>query len=285
MKKMQKIALGAVVGGLAATVVIVLIVLVSINSVARQAVEFGGTTALGVQTTLQEINIRIFGGEVSLAGLKVANPQGFQTPHFLALGKGSLQVTLGSLSQDTVEAPKLELSDIDLNLESSKGQSNYSIIIANANKSKPKQDSQGGSAGKKFVIRELVIRNVTVHADLIPGVKESKLTVNLPEIRLTDFGSESKNGVVLQELMPLVTKAILEAVADKLAGQLPKDLGAGLKGAVAELNTVGKVGAVVAEEMGKKTLDMGKDMGKDVGKEAGKAVEGLGNLLGGDKKK
>ena len=59
-----------------------------IDSIAKQAVERGGTYALGVNTTLRKADVEVFSGAVTLNGLRVANPEGFAADHFLRLGEG-----------------------------------------------------------------------------------------------------------------------------------------------------------------------------------------------------
>ena len=110
-------------------VVLLLIIVVAtlplwISPAARKAVETGGTNAMGVKTTLAELDIGLFSGTCDLAGLNIANPEGFKTPHFMDLGSGAVALDLQTLNSDIVEIPKFELAGRDLNLEQGSGQAN-----------------------------------------------------------------------------------------------------------------------------------------------------------------
>lgn len=276
-------------------VVVAVVGIVMIDRVAKHGVERGGTYAMGVETKLDGIHIGLLSGSVSLDGLSVANPEGFKADHFLNLGDGSVEVTLGSLMGDKVEVPSLKLNHVNISLEKNKGKANYDVILEHLAKvtggdAEPAPDQ---AEGKKFVITELVITDVNVKAEVIGGVS---VPVKIPEIRLTDIGTESDKGVLLKDLSGIIVTAILATVADQAGDILPGGIGEGLQGGLAAVGNLGGFGVQVignvtaqagqivgeaAEKLGEKT--------KAVGEEANKAVEklneGLGGLLGGKKDK
>ena len=114
--------LGIAVGGLLVIVFVVVgIAFLSIDAIAKTAIERGSTYALGVKTTLSKADIGIFSGEFSLTGLDVDNPPGFDQEHFVELGEGKVSVSLGTLRAQIVELPLLALSDITMTLEKKGG--------------------------------------------------------------------------------------------------------------------------------------------------------------------
>jgi hypothetical protein len=266
--KKSRMILWIVAGAAALMVIALLVVLASVNTIARNAVEVGGTTALGVQTKLDDANVGVFNGDVTLSGLVVSNPEGFKTPHFLSLSRGRLRVTLDSLMSETVEAPLLEFSGIDVNLERSSAGANYQIILDHSKGSSSSSPSKGEGSKKKFIIGELLIRDVTVHAALLPGGKLTAITLKIPEIKLKDVGSQTTGGVMIQELWPILTQAILTAASEKLASDLPREIGQSLARAVSQA----KKGA-------------SKESAGEIVNDAGAVIEGIGGLLGGDKQR
>lgn len=259
-----------------------------LDTIAKLGVERGATAALGVPTALDSMSLRLFRGECELRGLKVSNPQGFDTTHFLTLKSGKVAVAPASLLQPKVVVPEIVLSGIDLNMEMKNGKANYQAILDQIKKIQ-QQDSgsgQAGGEGKHFVINKLVIEDVTVHANLLPlGGKATTVKIALDRIELKDLGTDTPSGVTLAQVTTEVTRAILQSVAGKGAGILPPemlpDLLSGLTG-VASLgkDTLDSVGGAV-KDVGKAVKDVGKDVGK-VGKDLGK---GLGGLFGGKKEK
>jgi len=270
---------------------------VAIDKIVKTGVEQGGTYAMGVQTKLDGIHLGLMSGNLSMNGLSVANPQGFKSEHFLSLGDGSVEVTLGSLMGDTVEIPKLTLSDIDMALEKDNGKANYEVILENLAKLSGGEDQPTDDAeGKKFVVKELLITNVNVRAEVIGGVA---VPIYIPEIRLTDIGSDSDKGVLLKDLAGIVVTAIMSTVVQQAGDILPGGIGEGLQGGLAAVGDLGDFGMEVVGDVSAKAqemvgqaaeqLDGVSEKAQEAGKEAGEAVdkitEGLGGLFGGDKKK
>lgn len=299
MKRLWKIVLalvGLVVILLIATVVIIV---VCINSIARKGIEAGGTYALGVDTSLKSASIGLFSGSAEIGGLRVANAPGFPTDHFLTLGDGKVAVKLASLTSDTIYVPEITLSDIDMALEKKDGKANYDVIMGNLQKlggggggsgAKPAPPQQGGP-GKKFIIHQLLIRNVNVHADLVgaPGVIGQATKVNVPisEIKLNDVGQTGSgvagSGVTMGELSGLVVQAIIAAAVEK--GGLPADFVNDLKGNLGKLaGFAGGAGKQVADQAQKTIGEIGKQLGPQVQKQAEGVAEGIKGLFGDQKK-
>ncbi len=277
------------------------IAVVMIDRVARTGVERGGNYAMGVETKLDGIHVGLLSGSVSLDGLSVANPQGFKAEHFLKLGDGSVELSLGSLMGDKVEVSSLKLNHINIALEKDKGKANYDVILENIAKAtgSDAEPAPDQAEGKKFVIKELVITDVNVKAEVIGGLS---VPVKIPEIRLTDIGTDSDKGVLLKDLSGIIVTAILATVAEQAGDLLPGDIGKGLQGGLAAVGDLGQFGVLVvgnvtaqagqiageaAEKLGETAGQVG-EKAKAVGDEANKAVEklgeGLGSLLGNKKK-
>ena len=98
-------------------IILVVVPILYIDTIAKTAIERGAQYALGVDVTLGSADVGLLSGEFTLTDLKIANPDGFQSPHFLHLENGNTQVTLSSLGEDTVVLPTLTLTGIDMHLE------------------------------------------------------------------------------------------------------------------------------------------------------------------------
>jgi hypothetical protein len=298
---MKKLLLFGLAGLLIILVAGVLIALSSINAIAKKAIQSGGGYALGTQVKVDSVSVGLLSGKFSLAGLEVANPTGaatFRSPHFLSLGHGAVAVSAGSLRQPVVELPSLTLDTLSINLEKSGEVTNYKAILDNLAKVSGGSEKPAAGAGseKKFVIRDLDLRNINVSVDLIggPGAVSNLTRVNVPidRIQLTDVGKTGTGikgtGVTLGELSAIIVKAILAAAADKGGDIIPGDVLGDLKGKLALLQGVNldelkvKVTADVqkkADELKEKALNEGK-------KKLDEAAEKIKGLLpGGDGKK
>jgi len=255
--KLGKLVLG---GGIALIGLIVLLVLVGflmIDSLAKAGIERGSTYALGVPTTLNSADVQVFGGEFAMNGLTVSNPEGFSTPHFLALGDGGVSVDFGTLRSDVVNLPTLTLDGISVYLQRTDGKTNYGAIMENLKKFEsgdPPSDEPKPEGGKKFSIDRVLITNVTVNIDLAPvpgGLSElTKMEVIVPEIELTGLGKGDTDPMELAQVTATIVKAILAAVAQN-AGQLPGDLGAQLQNGLAQLQSLDALGVELEAAAGK----------------------------------
>lgn len=298
-------AIKAIVGLVVVLLVVVAIGVVVlfgyIDRIARVGIEKAGTYALGVPTTLESADVAIFGGSFAMSGLAVANPTGFESPHFLSLGDGGVDVTLGSLREETVELPLLGLSGLDVVLERREGKANYKVILDNLKRlesGEKKTEDPAAESGKRFIVRKVDIQDVAVTVDLLPiGGDLTKVDLSIDEIVLTDVGSESDRGVLLSELSNILVKAILAAIVEKGGNIIPADLLTDLQGGLAQLESLRDLGIDMAADVQgrideakgkidgmKGRLDEAKGDLEDLGKQTDDAMKGLGGLLGGDKK-
>jgi len=282
-------------------VLVAVIGVIAIDRLTKAGVENGGTYAMGVETKLNSIHVGLFSGSVSLDGLSIANPEGFKSENFMSLGDGSVDVTLGSLMGDKVEVPSLKLNNINLALEKDEGKANYQVILDHLAKvtgggEEPAPDT--AEEGKKFVIKELVITDVNVKAEVIGGIS---VPIKIPEIRMTDIGTDSDKGVLLKDLSGIILTAILATVVEQAGDVLPGGIGEGLQGGLAAVGDLGDFGMEVigdvsaqagemvgeaAEKLGEQAEVLG-EKADEAKEKAGEAVdklsEGLGGLMGGKK--
>ena len=220
--------------------VVVIGLFLSLDALAKAAVEHAGTSALGVETRLESADIGVFSGEFRLRGLAVANPEGFEEEHFLALDEGYLELSLASLAGERIEAPLLELSGISIALERSLGGTNYGVILdhmgSGEEEAPPEGEPQGepdSGSGKAFVIDRIVIRDVEARVRLSAAGIGTGATISIDEITIEDMGERE---YTIAELSSLVVRTLLAAVLR--SGGLPSELGAGLESSLAGLGGV-----------------------------------------------
>ena len=301
-------------------VIAIFVVMSSIDSSARSAIEKGGTHALDVPTTLADIRVGLLSGKVSLKSLQIGNPAGFETPHFFRLQDGNVAVDLGTLLGNLIELPELTLSGIEMNLEKRDGKANYSVILDNLKRfqgdgATPEEgktdhaDPAEEAGGRKYIIRKVTLHDISVQADLLPiGGKLTRVPIKIEAIELENVGSDSSRQVLMSELMGLLTHAILTGIVQKagdlipadILGELSNGLGAvqGLAGASIKVlgdvtedftKQAGEITKGITDIAGSATEKLSENIGdgvKNIGSAAedvGKGVEGIGGLLGGKK--
>jgi hypothetical protein len=264
--------------------------LLFVDSLAKQAVERGGTHALGVATRLEGASIGLFSGRFGLDELAVANPPGFARPDFLVLHTARLDLPLSTLMGQRVTIPALELDGLVLDIERNASGTNYGAILAHLAGPDSATQPQGGepadsSGGKTFVVQRLVVRGVRASVQLVPaGGDLTKLDLAVPDIVVENLASD----MTLPQLCALVVRVVIQSAIRAGEGQLPAELLADLRGRVDALEDVAH--AEADAHLGKLENDA-REAAKKLGPEAEKAVdkasEELGKKLDGlfDKKK
>jgi hypothetical protein len=300
MKWVLRIVLGLVL----IVIIAVVVAFARIDQLAKAGVETGATYALGVNTTLDKMDVGVLSGNVEMDALNVNNPSGFSSPHFFQLNDGKVAVSLGTLMEEKVVLPELKLHGVSMNLERKGNKSNYQVILDNlkrfesGEKAPPKESKEG----KKFVIDKVSIKDVDVQVDLLPvGGELTRVPVKIEEIELQDVGSDSADGVMLADLTGILIEAILQAVVEKSGDLLPADITAELRSGLSQLEGLGAAGTLVVGGVTtmvdgelKKVADRGQEAVKELeksGKELTEQVDEVGQTLEGtlgglfDKKK
>jgi hypothetical protein len=257
-----------------------------IDSLAKGAIEKGGTYATGVENKVGSVTVGLTGGTFALGGYTIANPPGYGAEPFFKLDKLETGVSLDTIRKDVVEIPKLTIDGVRLRLEAKDGKANYAVITDSLKRFSTTGTTSEEKAGKKFVIRELTITNVSVVADtslLVPLPVGAKPEVKVPDIRMTNVGNAG-GGASLGELAGVIVAAVLNGVGG-VGGFLNADFAKDLT------SRMGDLGALQAQAMGA-VNDALKGATDKIGGELQKNLDGalkgvgdqLGGLLGGQKK-
>ena len=297
--RMAAIAAGLIVAAIA-------VLFYYIDGIARTAIERGSTRALGVDTRVGSVSIGLLGGSFRLAGLEIANPPGFEDPRFLALGEARLDLEMGTLQEQTVVVPRFTIHGVEVDLDKQRGKANYEVILDNLARFESEEEPEptpeaDEGAGKRFVIQELVIRDVEAHVRVVERGGIPQVDVLVPEVRMRNPGGEGQP-LTAAQVTNIIVKAVLASIAKAGAG-LPGGVAGALSSGLGRLGSVsvelpdgggladsatGAVGAGAdaasdALDAGADTAGDALDEGKSATKKTGKALKGLGGkLLGND---
>lgn len=289
MKK--KILLGA----LALIAVIVVVVFVFSERLVRAGIEAGGTKALGVETTVDDVHLALFRGRVGLEGLRIANPEGYESPALFTLGEGRVAVKILSLLGDPVEVQEIQITAPQMTLERQGLKTNVFSVLKNLKSKKQgpgKAEKEGkDESGKSFRIGRIRISDPKVHVRLAEGVNPS---IALPTIELNEISNADGTPVMLADVFEQVLLAMARSSLEHGKGVIPDDFLGALGDQLASLKSIGgklrEIGSDVTgtiekavgegvgqvEDAARKGLEKGTESAK-------KAAEGLKGLLPGKK--
>lgn len=223
--------------GLAALVAVVAIALYllysNLDSIVKAAIEKFGSEALQARVSVESVNLSPTGGEGRIAGLRIANPQGFQTPEALSFGEVAIKIDVSSLSGNPVVIREISIDRPRVTYEQGESQSNFAALQRNAEayakrfsadeaSEKSAEKSEDGN-GKRLIIDDLYIRDGKVGISH-SALKGQALSAALPAIHLENIGKD-KNGAAPAEVIDKLLSAISEAATHVARIDLDKALG------------------------------------------------------------
>lgn len=278
--------------------VLILIVAVTIigaatfylDTIAKKAIELGGSEALGVATTIDDLNISILNGSTNLSGFSIANPQGFSDNLFMVLKQGKVKIDTGTLMSDTVHISEISFVGLHLSLEQSSQSSNVKKLLSNVPQSKASSPEKkaaepasttSSKSSKKFVVDRLILDDISVNAKIQAlGTKLSDIKLSVPRIELTNIGQQ-QGGMMMPELVEYIVTELINAIA-KNSSSLSPALANMLKGDLASIDGIkaGAMGAASGEakRAAKKLiddLDLPEGSGSELEQKTDKLIKGL----------
>lgn len=219
----------------------------NLESIVKASVAKYGSQLTGTEVALDGFLLSLRKGEAELKGLRIANPEGYQTPQILSLGSVYVRLDMRSLLKPIIVVEEIRIANPEIAYElKSVAHNNVSDLLAAVNKNaaaaaKPAADqtdatragtakpavSSGGSAksasssgGKKVIINALNITGGKVSLGATFGGKGAAASVPLPAVTLKDIGREKgSQGKGIIETASLILKKILDTAYDTAVRQ------------------------------------------------------------------
>jgi uncharacterized protein involved in outer membrane biogenesis len=270
-------------GLLAVVLVVVGVALVYyfyINSIVKSVVETQGTKQMNLKTELDSARVAIFGGEVGLDDLKIANPQGFSSDSMFKLDKIDVKAPLSQLKGNPKRVTNITLDKPKLLIERANGQFNFKAAIeqmpGKTGPDQPRSPQEPPPAGEemKLIIDELVIKDAVVVIrpgldDLLAKVLPKEITLSIPTVTMKNIGNDAsaQNGAAMRDVAQQVITVLAAKAADsnglppELKGLLTLDLNKVMAelgprlGAEAQKRIVAALPGALGEELGKIAAD------------------------------
>ena len=225
---MKKVVKWVVIGVVLLVVIGLGVTYWKLNSIVEYAVETQGTKQMNLNTELDGASVSLFGGEVGLDDLKIANPPGFTAPHMFTLDGLDVDVPIRELRDNpkritniTLEKPKLVIE------RGADGSFNFKKAIEQMPKGPTPTDPQQPAGDEmKLIIDELTIKDASVvirPGINIPGIAQ-EYTVPIPTVTMKNIGNadNAQNGAAMRDVAQQVI-TVLAANASN-SGMLPKEL-------------------------------------------------------------
>mmetsp|Transcript_59927 Transcript_59927/g.128617 ORF Transcript_59927/g.128617 Transcript_59927/m.128617 type:complete len:431 (-) Transcript_59927:213-1505(-) len=236
---------GCTACGLALVIVLVLLAL-NLNPWVAAAIETVGSTLLGVDVSVDSLNIGLIEGRAAISGFSVASPPGFQGPLF-DLGEavfdiGPASVLAVAILDKPFELEQLSASNLNVFIDQPTSTSNNALTaVQHANGVTKALAPQLGTPtqapineeteSKALTAMETKIRagriefsNITASVCIQPICGTTgPLNFTLTEILIENVGKEG-GGVHLYELLEIIVIAIMQSVIQAAPDQIRLNL-------------------------------------------------------------
>ena len=209
------------------------------------------------QTTfvVNSVSVSMLTGSAGVKGLVIGNPEGYQSPHAISVGKAAVSVAPFSVLYDKIVVKSVEVRDAEITFEGNPiGSNNLKKLQDNVNAIAGASGAPATNATAKTGDKKPA-KKLQVDDFLITGAKVqfNGVTLPLPTIHLSNLGA-GPDGItpaaLVKEVLGQVTTASLKAVEESLT------------------------------KLGKGGIDATKNAGKAVTGEASKIGKSLGGLFG-----
>ncbi|MEM7516226.1 MAG: hypothetical protein AAF368_04785, partial [Planctomycetota bacterium] len=214
-----------------------------LDKLAEKGIEEGGTLALEVPVEVDGVSLDVFGGKLTLDGLKVDNPVGYGENDFFDLGNATVEVDLQSVQGNVIRIPELRVDGVNLDIVKNTAGTNYGRIMealekfSSAEEAEEANPTKSGPPAKKFVVDHILIENVSATADLsFFGQDLDPVSVSVPPIEVHNFGT-AENAHSASDLLKMLLREMLDGVLAEGGGLLPAGLLDDMKSQVANLQS------------------------------------------------
>lgn len=207
--------------------VVVIFGLSNLGPLIKKAVNTQGPKITGTELSLGDVDVSLLSGQVTLQKFLLGNPQGFNSPHAVAVKSIYVDVDEKSLTSDTIIIERIEVVGPDIYYEKGAGSDNFKALQRNIAKGATGGSStasaDSGESSKKLLIRELVIRGGQVHL-VVKGLAGQDVSAALPDIQLKNIGNK-KSGVSPAEASREIFAALYGKISSPdVSGVLTKGL-------------------------------------------------------------
>jgi hypothetical protein len=214
MKTGNKVLISSVLIIVIALAVALYYVWTSLDALVEAAIEkYGSQTT---QTTVQVHEVRLkktlAQGRGSIAGISVANPKGFSTPHAITLGQIQTQIDINTITQSPIVINEIIVTAPQMFFEiNNDRKANFNVLKDNISSAIPagkQTEAKAPEKETKIIIRRLLIEDGKVQATVMP-LDGKQLSTRLPRIELHNLGG--KGGSTPAE----IAKQVLNVVVDR----------------------------------------------------------------------
>jgi hypothetical protein len=224
MKTGNKVLISSVLIIVIALAVGLYYVWTSLDALVEAAIEKYGSQTTQTAVQVHEVRLKetIAQGKGSIAGISVANPKGFSTPHAFTLGQIQTQIDIKTITQSPIVINEIIVAAPQMFFEiNNDRKANFNVLKDNISRAMPAKPAGKQTEAKapetetKIIIRRLLIQDGKVQATIVP-LDGKQLSTRLPRIELKNLGGKggSTPGEIAKQVLNVVVDRTRAAVSE-----------------------------------------------------------------------
>ena len=193
----------------------------------RDAIVSATEKATGVNVHLGSVRVELTKGDGLMKDFRLGNPKGFSGDELLAIGNGTVNLDLKSITGPVIRIEKVNLSNVSILFEGKGKANNMTALKAQVNERASRPEKGKPEKETKIRIASLVMNDVKLDVRSSGIVKVGKL--NLGTIRMSNLGgadgapASDIAAAISNEITSRATTAVLQNMKE-LAGQMGQDV-------------------------------------------------------------
>ena len=176
-----------------------------LDSIVKSGIEVVGSNLLGTEVTVDSVSLSPLSGQGSISGLRVENPEGFESQYAFELDAVLVSIDVNSVFTDAAEIESIVIMQPVITYETKIASDNIRTLLDNLDEGDaPSSDPETeDDSAQQIIIREF--RMVGSQLNFVSALVSAPIT--LADIEIRDIGAEGGSAsaanavrVVLQEL-------------------------------------------------------------------------------------
>tara|TARA_B110000483_G_scaffold22900_1_gene26570 strand:- start:126 stop:860 length:735 start_codon:yes stop_codon:yes gene_type:complete len=177
-----------------------------LDSIVKSGIEVVGSNLLGTEVTVDSVSLSPLSGQGSISGLRVENPEGFESQYAFELDSVLVSIDVNSVFTDAAEIESIVIMQPVITYETKIASDNIRTLLDNLDEGDaPSSDPETeDDSAQQIIIREF--RMVGSQLNFVSALVSAPIT--LADIEIRDIGAEGGSAsaanavrVVLQELV------------------------------------------------------------------------------------
>ena len=180
-----------------------------LDRIVTTGIEVVGSQVLGTEVTVASVAISPLNGSGSISGLEIRNPEGFDSDYIFQLEQVEVSLNAASLMSDVIEIESIIITQPEITYETRITTDNVRALLENIGGVGGETAAADGESGKEMFIRDF--RLLSPQVNLVAAVATAP--ISLPDIELTDIGTED-NAATVAQVLEVVLSALRRTIRE-----------------------------------------------------------------------